>query len=551
MARARRGRCAHPAARCCVRTRTWKPVRGGMQALGVDLGTGKEGCVCIVQHDRHGNTVPRAPLPVVQGSPGLDVCVARQQDGSVRIAYSATAAGAYSLSCMGPGEAYPGSPWTVAVRPSAVLPETCEAQLLGGGQCVAGGDVQVAVCFRDRYGNMVGCGLCMVVNAWWSTHGGRRMVVNAWWSTHGQRTQVDQAAHLPPVEVWAEGPAHVAFDAPSNTTRLVRAGAYWVHVAVGGTAIAGWPRLLHVLAGEADAARCQLCRAPAACRVGEPVGLLLQAYDAFGNVRCVGGGDVGLVARLGGVQVQVCCGMQFLMTTCTNHTGPSQGPWQRDLWPAGDGAQSGHLGADAHAQRAAMHRGDRPRRPRAAGRQGHDHRTEQHLGGLRPVAHADGGAPGGGAVRRWGRARDCGADRALGRGAAGSAPARGARWLCGARGLASGRALHARRVCGRSARAGLAGGGRCRSRRPRAGGVHRAGRAACPGRLIAGGARTRCSAQRVRDWGGLRGGARGHAQRLSGAVDRAPAGGCSAFDSGGARPWSLQRARQRPHAARG
>ena len=67
------------------------------------------------------------------------------------------------------------------------------------------------------------------------------------------------------VVVEATGPTTVAF-APGETTAagasgqrsgaLTAAGAYLLHVRLGGAPVAGWPRVLHVLPAPADPARC-------------------------------------------------------------------------------------------------------------------------------------------------------------------------------------------------------------------------------------------------------------------------------------------------------
>lgn len=123
--------------------------------------SGEEGVLCITRHDRYGNRIgvsDNAPLPCVEACADLDVRVLEGQDGSVNIAYTATTAGSYLLHCTdSSGEAYPGSPFMLTVGAAEVLPETCEAQLVGV-RVVAGGEVHVAVRFKDRYGNQVRAG---------------------------------------------------------------------------------------------------------------------------------------------------------------------------------------------------------------------------------------------------------------------------------------------------------------------------------------------------------------------------------------------------------
>ena len=70
--------------------------------------------------------------------------------------------------------------------------------------------------------------------------------------------QVDTAAGVDAV-VEAVGPATVAFAAGGAPTQRVgtleAAGAYLLHVRLGGVPVPGWPRVLHVLPAPADSAR--------------------------------------------------------------------------------------------------------------------------------------------------------------------------------------------------------------------------------------------------------------------------------------------------------
>lgn len=62
------------------------------------------------------------------------------------------------------------------------------------------------------------------------------------------------------VTVEAVGPRTVAFSPVAGTQWrhtgvLTVAGSYLLHVRLAGVSVAGWPRLLHVLAGQSDASR--------------------------------------------------------------------------------------------------------------------------------------------------------------------------------------------------------------------------------------------------------------------------------------------------------
>jgi len=62
--------------------------------------------------------------------------------------------------------------------------------------------------------------------------------------------------------VEAAGPATVAFSQGASAGQFVgtleAAGAYLLHVRLGASPLAGWPRVLHVLPAAADPARCPL-----------------------------------------------------------------------------------------------------------------------------------------------------------------------------------------------------------------------------------------------------------------------------------------------------
>lgn len=233
--------------------------------------SGTEGTVHIVRCDRYGNrlaeTAGAAPISATGVGPDtLDVHVLEQADGSVKLQYGARTAGTYSLRCTSSvsGEAFCNSPWTVTVHPAEVLPENCEAKLAtvdGQRRSVAGQTATVAVTFKDRYGNAVA-------------------------GTEGV-----------PLEVWADGPEKVVFavDCAAGTcsAKLLKSGSYLVHATISGTAVSGWPQLLHVLADKSDPVRSHLSGAPPeGLRVGEPVTLLLHTVDAHGNARGQGGEEV-------------------------------------------------------------------------------------------------------------------------------------------------------------------------------------------------------------------------------------------------------------------
>ncbi len=226
----------------------------------------------IVRCDGYGNrlaeTTSAAPISATSTGPDtLHVHVLEQADGSVKLQYTARTAGDYTLRCTSSvsGEAFCNSPWTITVRAGEVLPENCQATLVtvdGQHRSVAGQTVTVAVMFRDRYGNAV----------------------------QGTEKGV-------PLEVWAEGPENVAFavDGASGKcgAKLTKSGSYLVHAAINGTAVSGWPQLLHVLADKSDPVRSYVSGAPPeGLRVGEPVTLLLHTVDAYGNARGQGGEEV-------------------------------------------------------------------------------------------------------------------------------------------------------------------------------------------------------------------------------------------------------------------
>lgn len=133
--------------------------------------SGQQGVIHITRQDRFGNSIGPLdcpPLPYIESSKGLAARLQEGVDGSLTLTYTATTAGTYSLCCVGPdGETYCGSPWTVTVDPAEVLAETCEARLVGGRRSVAGREVHVAVCFKDRFGNQVrslSCGVLVFIS---------------------------------------------------------------------------------------------------------------------------------------------------------------------------------------------------------------------------------------------------------------------------------------------------------------------------------------------------------------------------------------------------
>ena len=73
--------------------------------------------------------------------------------------------------------------------------------------------------------------------------------------------------------VEAVGPRSVSFQALAAApgvlgASLTVAGAYLLHVRLAGTPVAGWPRMLHVLAAESEASRCANARHNPTC---EPI----------------------------------------------------------------------------------------------------------------------------------------------------------------------------------------------------------------------------------------------------------------------------------------
>ncbi len=82
---------------------------------------------------------------------------------------------------------------------------------------------------------------------------------------------------------------------------LERACTYLVSVKVNGQEINEWPRQLHIAPGPAAPDMCTLS-GNAQVRgvvVGRVARMLLQARDAYGNTRTIGGDAVGVVAALG------------------------------------------------------------------------------------------------------------------------------------------------------------------------------------------------------------------------------------------------------------
>lgn len=104
------------------------------------------------------------------------------------------------------------------------------------------GLIQSSLVFRERS--------CLRQNCW---SGGEQHV----W--HSPAFLQVEAAEGVDAMVEAVGPATVAFAAGGSPMQhvgmLEAAGAYLLHVRLGGAPVSGWPRVLHVLPAPADPAR--------------------------------------------------------------------------------------------------------------------------------------------------------------------------------------------------------------------------------------------------------------------------------------------------------
>lgn len=84
-----------------------------------------------------------------------------------------------------------------------------------------------------------------------------------------------------------------------------KAGIYIVHASVGDCSLPGWPKVIAVIAADADAKRCTVHRARPTTKMvcGEQSKLTFVSRDSFGNRCAVGGARVEVAARaLGSVQ---------------------------------------------------------------------------------------------------------------------------------------------------------------------------------------------------------------------------------------------------------
>lgn len=181
-----------------------------------------------------------------------------------------------SLTCAATGVPLPGGPLRCVVLPGDLHPATSIATLStsSGGELHAGETITVTVEGRDVFGNVVDGPLpsCIAVVA--------RGAADV---TLARQESIPQPNDARTSVVVFSGAMSVA-------------GAYTLEVTMGGRAVSGWPRRVHVAAAAAAAARCKVsgsaltCGAPLEC--GRAATVVLDTFDSLRNACSGGGADV-------------------------------------------------------------------------------------------------------------------------------------------------------------------------------------------------------------------------------------------------------------------
>ena len=185
-----------------------------------------------------------------------------------------------SLTCASTGVSLPGGPLRCVVLPGDLHPATSIATpSTGGGEVQAGDTIAVTVEGRDVFGNVVDGPL------------------------PGSVAVVARGAAV--VTLTREAATPQPNDARTSVVvfsgAMSVAGAYTLEATVGGRAVSGWPRRLHVAVAAAAAARCKVSGsaltsgAPLEC--GRAAAVLLETYDSLRNACSSGGADVRMLLQ--------------------------------------------------------------------------------------------------------------------------------------------------------------------------------------------------------------------------------------------------------------
>ena len=255
---------------------------------------GEPGLIRIQRRDVFGNPTTKNTATglnrfaaEVVGPGSVDVEALELGDGSCELRLNAQASGSYDISIIGLAideeTMMPtGTPSMEITSFSAILtsqetfPSACVARmaLITGGEeetladadaditlpstIMAGDQIAMHVLPRDMHGNRT---------AWL---GGERIAVHA------------------------RGPIEIPFlpqeSVGSFSATITCAGAFSIAALVGDCACAGWPRILQVVAGPCNPDKCTVSGdALGNCSTAQPISLMMQATDEFGNPRSMGG----------------------------------------------------------------------------------------------------------------------------------------------------------------------------------------------------------------------------------------------------------------------
>jgi len=255
---------------------------------------GEPGLIRVQRRDVFGNPTTKNTstglnrfAAEVVGPGSVDVEALELGDGSCELRLSAQASGSYDISIIGlaideESMMPTGTPsmeitsFSASLTSQETFPSACVARLalINGGEeetladadaditlpstIMAGDQIAMHVLPRDIHGNRT---------AWL---GGERIAVHA------------------------RGPIEIPFipqeSVGSFTATITSAGAFSIAALVGDCSCAGWPRILQVVAGPCDPDKCTISGdALGNCTTAQPISLLMQAMDAHGNPRSMGG----------------------------------------------------------------------------------------------------------------------------------------------------------------------------------------------------------------------------------------------------------------------
>ena len=255
---------------------------------------GEAGLIRIQRRDVFGNPTTKNTATglnrfaaEVVGPGSVDVEALELGDGSCELRLNAQASGSYDISIIGlaideetmiptGAESMEITSFSAVLTSQETFPSSCVARmaLINGGEeetladadaditlpstIMAGDQIAMHVLPRDLHGNRT---------AWL---GGERIAVHA------------------------RGPIEIPFlpreSVGSFAATITCAGAYSVAALVGDCACAGWPRILQVVAGPCNPDKCTVSGdALGNCSTAQPISLMLQATDEFGNPRSMGG----------------------------------------------------------------------------------------------------------------------------------------------------------------------------------------------------------------------------------------------------------------------